>query len=614
MNCSICRSPAAPDELEAGLCSTCRATYHSIFQQRPPLEPGHGLMGGTLVVEQIIGVGGSGLIYQTREQASGARVAVKEIFPAGCSRDGYQVVAAGREAQTTLAECTDHARNEANVLAVFDHPGLLKIHATFEENSTVYTVMELLEGQDVRQRSGGGLKVEQLLDWVGQVCDALETLHQRGVIHGDIKPDNLYVTEEGRCVLLDFGAAIYYKAGRAETREMTAGYAAPEQLPRSRHREGPWTDLYSLCATLYHLLCGRLPAAEPSVRKKDKLVELHQVRPDVPEQVSAAILGGLDLEPDRRPASLEIFTALIGAPPSRFAEPDKLIMDWQFDGRLRPIRAVDASADGQVLAAGGQSGTTFLSPVSGKQDPLKLRVSGQLSGLALNHRGDRIVAGSDLGTVKLFSAKGDELACLLEERRIGSVAFAPNNMLLAAGLFEGQVLVWNNTGAVAHTLEGHDNMVRCLAFSPDCKQLASGSHDGTARLWDVTTGQELRRFDEHDQVVYALRFSPNGRLVATGAADSVVRVWVTSEGTQTRTLRGEGEVVRGLAFSPDGQWIAVACQSGHLEIYSLASGRRKAMIAKDKQLVGVVWTQHGLVSVSEDGRLRGWKTDLFTAS
>jgi WD40 repeat protein len=141
--------------------------------------------------------------------------------------------------------------------------------------------------------------------------------------------------------------------------------------------------------------------------------------------------------------------------------------------------------------------------------------------------------------------------------RVTAVAFSLDSRLLASGSGDGTVRLWDPvTEAVCRTLEGHFGWVRAVAFSPDGRLLASGSGDKTVRLWDPTTGAVRRTLEGHSDVVSAVAFSPDGRLVASGSADKTVRLWDLATGTVCRTLEGHSDVVLAVAFSSDGRLLA----------------------------------------------------------
>jgi serine/threonine protein kinase len=160
-----------------------------------------------------------------------------------------------------------------------EHPGIISVTNYFPANGTAYFVMEYLEGSTLKEylaQHGGRLSFNRALALITPVMDALRELHRANVLHRDISPDNIYITESGQIKLLDFGAARQALSDRSQRLSviLKVGYA-PEEQYRSAGKQGPWTDVYAVGATFYHLITGQLPTAvdRPACRGSDSASE-----------------------------------------------------------------------------------------------------------------------------------------------------------------------------------------------------------------------------------------------------------------------------------------------------------------------------------------------------
>lgn len=583
--------------------------FAAALHGRVPLPAGTVLAKGWLSLGPVVGVGAGGIIYSATEPG-GLTVAVKEVMPVGCSRSGSRVVTTSRALKKALNHAVSHAKNESDILDRVDHPGIMKTLGLFEENSTVYQVVELLRGQSLLSMSGTGVTVEQLVFFGAQVADALSALHEEGAIHGDIKPENIFVqnTHPPQATLIDFGAAFFFKDTLVgQTREMTRGYAAPEQYMSSGEPEGPRTDIYSLCATMYHLLTGHLPPESAKLRRKHGFPSLKERRPtDISDQYSAAIQSGLSIDPIRRPADADTLCALMGVELEPWAAP-KLELAWQEDCRATPVRCVTLSGDGRVLASAVQNGWVTCAPIDGSQRHRRIRMGDRISCIALSHYSDQIVVGSPTGAAG-FNIQGQALHQYVTGQRVGSLDYCYDNSRLAIGLVDGSVsLVTTQTGEIVQLTQGHSTLVGAVTFTLDCQTLASAAYEGTICIWRLADHQLLLSLPSQNQILYDLQFSPDGKMLASASGDGNARVFLTATGSNVRSFRCGGKPVRGVAFSPDSSKLALASESGVLALYDLASGRKIGVTEVEKKLVGVEWSAHGLACVAEGSFYRGWK-------
>ena len=221
------------------------------------LKPGTILRNQYLLGEPL-GQGGFGITYIGRDLNLDIRVAVKEYFPSGYAvrnaETSDQVTITDERLRLDVQKGKDSFLKEARTLAQFKGtPGIVDVLNFFEANDTAYIVMEYLDGETLAHRLKRELfGADDIFRLMEPVFDTLEKIHQQGVVHRDISPDNIMMLPDGRLKLMDFGAArlMNYSDQRSVSVVLKAGYAPLEQYS-TKGEQGPWTDIYALCATIY---------------------------------------------------------------------------------------------------------------------------------------------------------------------------------------------------------------------------------------------------------------------------------------------------------------------------------------------------------------------------
>ncbi|MEY8428274.1 FHA domain-containing serine/threonine-protein kinase [Lachnospiraceae bacterium 46-15] len=292
-----------------GRCAKCGTKRGFGNGQFGALTPGV-ILHGTYLIGGMLGQGGFGITYLGLDLSRGVKVAVKEFMPAneGMRSPGkLEVHPVRRENfEYGLNRFYDEART---VHKYRGHPNIIHIYKLFRENGTAYYVMEYLDGMDMNrflQKNGGKLDFSRTMQIVLPVMDALERVHQDYVIHRDISPDNIFV---GKTVkLLDFGAAraAYGNQNRSLSVILKQGYAPVEQYS-SRGRQGPWTDVYALSATMYRALTGKVIPDAPSRLKKDEIEDIRVLAPEMPFYSARAVMKGLAVKAQNRYSSIREF-------------------------------------------------------------------------------------------------------------------------------------------------------------------------------------------------------------------------------------------------------------------------------------------------------------------
>lgn len=283
----------------------------AVMRRRPlPL----GALGASYVLVSVIGAGGAAITYAATENATGRTVAIKEYLPIDLAIrvDGAPDVipVAGREKYFRAG--IDRFRKEAALQSAFRHPGIAGVERFFPANGTAYSVMPYVAGETLgaRLRRDGALTQTAVDRMLAPLLFALADIHRKHMLHLDIKPGNILLTDDGRPVLIDFGSAGPMGAP-PEAGHVSAGYSPPE-LYDSGASPGAWTDLYSVAAVLLHAVSGTPPPAAPDrLAGADigSVVEKGLLRFRLP--LLDAIAQGLEMEPRRRPPSVPAFRALV---------------------------------------------------------------------------------------------------------------------------------------------------------------------------------------------------------------------------------------------------------------------------------------------------------------
>ena len=272
---------------------------------------------GTLLDErylilEVLGKGGFGITYAAENQRIHLKVAVKELFWREHVRrrpDSAEISVIQEEEKADYEILKEKFMREARLLGDFDRePGVVQVLDYFEANNTAYLVMEYLQGMTLRQqiKKYGVFKPEDLFRRLLPLMESLAHIHQAGVIHRDISPDNLMILEDGSLKLLDFGAARTYKsaAGSQYTAIARENYAPGEQFDRKGH-QGPWTDVYALCATVYEGLTGSPPESAVQRMFLDELKKPSQLGISIEPSYERILMKGLEMRPENRYENME---------------------------------------------------------------------------------------------------------------------------------------------------------------------------------------------------------------------------------------------------------------------------------------------------------------------
>ncbi len=312
--CPYCMARVEPDNP----CPSCGLTAGS-YKPQPKHLPAGTVLRERYLVGRVLGEGGFGITYIGRDLVLGMKVAIKEYFPTDKATRNCAVSVSVESFLGSQNDAFEKGKRrfleEARTMGRLDRlPNIVGVRDFFEENATAYIVMEFIDGTTLTEltgQRGGVMPAWELLHLIEPLFDSLSAMHELGLIHRDISPDNLML-EHGIIKLLDFGCAREAADGAATmTIMLRHGYAPLEQYQTSSGAQGPWTDVYALAATIYFCVTGKRPPQSMDRIFQDELVPPRKLGADLSASQEAALLKALSVRPrERFQSAREFHTAL----------------------------------------------------------------------------------------------------------------------------------------------------------------------------------------------------------------------------------------------------------------------------------------------------------------
>ena len=349
--CMKCMHPLAAGET---VCPECGRAYGSVNAESFALKPGT-ILEGKYLVGEMLGQGGFGITYIGFDLLLEQKVAIKEYYPMSTgmvSREGHSTVvwSSAMMGKTGTQKGFDSFLKEARKMAKLGGiPGVVGVKSVFIQNETAYIVMDFIEGETLLKKlqKNGPMDFDSCVKLMTPIMQALAEVHEHGIIHRDISPDNIMVRPDGKLILLDLGAAkdldIQGNDGSVQSSQMVAkhGFSPIEQYSKSG-KVGPWTDIYAMAATIYYCCTGILPPPATDRTIDDTLA----CQPRLTQAQFDILADCMRMRPQDRPQSMDTLLQMLTHPQGEAkAEPFNVVPEAEPPKPVEPKMAPPKPAE-----------------------------------------------------------------------------------------------------------------------------------------------------------------------------------------------------------------------------------------------------------------------------
>lgn len=519
--------------------------------------------------------------------------------------------------------------------------------AYFKEDNYLYLVQEFVDGlnlfKELQQRSKySEIEIRELLL---DLLPILKFIHEHGVVHRDLKPQNIIRRKfDNKLVLIDFGASKQLTA-TVQTKPGTTigsfGYSPIEQIQGGE--VCPASDFFSLGATCFHLLSGIPPfhlwtqqgygwvttwrqhvdtplsndfaSVIERLLKKD-IEERYQSADEIirdltvpltpptqiPRQSAIHPTNPSTLQASSSPLGIKLFSALRRQKPNQ-SQSQRIstiasslnisrrkvafILKWLATAAIILFGLVGSQIYGYMRYGFLVSNPIFLIASFPSSSYLEKTLSGHsnsVASVAHNPNGQILASGSYDNTIKLWNlTKNKEIRTFKGHSAwVAAVAITPNNKSLVSSSYDNTIKLWNMVnGQQIRTFKGHSDSIGALLVTKDGKTIISGSFDRTIKLWNLNNGEEIRTLSGHSLRVSSIAISPDNKVLVSGSDDRTIKIWNLVTGELIRTLEAHKDKVSSVAISPDGKTLVSGSYDRSIKLWNLATGEEIRTFVRD---------------------------------
>jgi WD40 repeat protein len=502
-------------------------------------------------------------------------------------------------------------QQEAAVLSQLNHPGTPRVEPDgyfqfFPNNSTEPVhciIMEKIDGlnlkQWMKQQGNHPISEKQAFNWLKQLAEILHLVHQKNYFHRDIKPENIMIRSNGQLVLIDFGTAreltYTYLAdvggAGSVTKISSAGYTPPEQ---EKGHAVPQSDFYALGRTFVYLLTGKQATDSAIYEPLTDTCHWRKLALDISEPFANLIDKLMAPTAAKRHKNTQEIL-------DEIASLSKISQDV-----TQPQLITHVDRDTSIQSSDN------LSRREQKDRAFKKRwLMGGVAAVTL------ILGG--YGIWQLYQNHLPTASLLVntivgDGSYINYLVMTPDGKKLLSSSADKKIKIWDfSTGKEIRTLIKASIPINYFAISPDWQTLATGDTGNTIAIWDFDSGKKIRTLKGHSSYVNYVAISPDGNKLASASADHTIKIWDFSSGKELLTLTGHSSYVNYIAITPDGRKLASASADDTIKIWDLFSGKELlTLIGHSGSVNSLAIMPDGrkLASASADNSIKIW--DLFS--